>query len=162
MTSTTRISLKSLPCTILQGYYRASLWPVRLAPLFELGLRVYLAQVFFRSGLTKIQTWDSTLYLFNEVYQVPVLSPTHAALLATGGELGLSVLLVLGLLGRFATSGLFILNLVAVISYADLSPAGLNQHESWGLLLATLLILGRWSWSLDTFLNRACPHNSRS
>jgi putative oxidoreductase len=40
--------------------------------------------------------------------------------MAASAELGLSVLLVLGLFGRFATAGLFILNIVAVISYADL------------------------------------------
>ncbi len=154
MTHSLRTIIIRLPGTLIKGYYRAALWPTRLAPLFELGLRFYLARVFFRSGLTKITTWDSTLYLFNDVYQVPLLSPTHAAILATTGELGLSVLLVIGLFGRFATAGLFILNLVAVISYADLSPAGLNQHESWGLLLGTLLILGHWSWSLDRLIQR--------
>ena len=65
------------------------------------------------------------------------------ATLATAGELGLSTLLVLGLGDRFAAAGLFILNAVAVISYPDLSDAGRNQHLSWGLLLAVLLILSR-------------------
>jgi putative oxidoreductase len=72
--------------------------------------------------------------------------------MAASAELGLSVLLVLGLLGRFAASGLFILNIVAVISYADLSEAGLNQHLSWGILLAVLLILSRGRWSVDAWL----------
>jgi putative oxidoreductase len=72
--------------------------------------------------------------------------------MAASAELGLSVLLVLGLFGRFAASGLFILNIVAVISYADLSEAGLNQHLSWGILLAVLLILSRGRWSIDVWL----------
>jgi putative oxidoreductase len=118
----------------------------------DLGLRLYLANVFFKSGWTKIQTWDSTLYLFNDVYQVPLLPPDVAATMAASAELGLSVLLVLGLFGRFAASGLFILNIVAVISYADLSEAGLNQHLSWGILLAVLLILSRGRWSIDAWL----------
>ena len=140
---------------IAQFYYRASHLPEYLAPVFDLGLRLFLANVFFKSGLTKIQNWDSTLYLFSDVYQVPVLYPELAAYLATGAELGLPVLLVAGLFGRFATAGLFILNLVAVISYyAELSEAGLNQHLYWGILLAVLLIISKGAWSVDSWLEK--------
>ena len=139
---------------IARFYYSASHLPECLAPLMDLGLRLYLANVFFKSGWTKIQSWDSTLYLFNDVYHVPLLPPEVAAYMATGAELGLSVLLVLGLFGRFAASGLFILNIVAVISYADLSQGGLNQHLSWGILLGVLLILSRGSWSMDFWLEK--------
>ena len=85
-----------------------------------------------------------------------VFSDTTAATLATTGELGLSTLLVLGLGGRFAAAGLFILNAVAVISYPDLSDAGRNQHLSWGLLLAVLLILSRGKWSVDAWAQHKC------
>jgi putative oxidoreductase len=139
---------------IARFYYSASHLPEYLAPLMDLGLRLYLANVFFKSGWTKIQSWDSTLYLFNDVYHVPLLPPEVAAYMAAGAELGLSVLLVLGLFGRFAASGLFILNIVAVISYADLSEAGLNQHLSWGILLGVLLILSRGQWSMDALLEK--------
>ncbi|MDE1942815.1 MAG: DoxX family protein [Betaproteobacteria bacterium] len=145
--------MKALTC-LLRGYFKASRLPELIAPAFDLGLRIYLASVFFKSGLTKIANWDSTLYLFQEVYHVPLLPPDIAATLAASAELGLSVLLTLGLFGRFAAAGLFILNGVAVISYADLSPAGLNQHLSWGLLLAVLLILSRGSWSADFLLEK--------
>lgn len=137
---------------IIRPYYSASHLPEYLAPLMDLGLRLYLANVFFKSGWTKILSWDSTLYLFNDVYHVPLLPPAVAATMAASAELGLSVLLVLGLFGRFAASGLFILNIVAVISYADLSQGGLNQHLSWGILLAVLLILSRGRWSIDACL----------
>ena len=117
-------------------YYSASHWPEFLAPLLDLGLRLYVAEVFFKSGLTKIKNWDSTLYLFSDVYQVPLLNTDVAAYMATAGELGLSVLLVLGLFGRFAAAGLFILNAVAAYSYySGLSEAGLFQHFAWGILL---------------------------
>ena len=136
-------------------YYLASHLPEYLAPMFDLGLRLFLANVFFKSGLTKIQSWDSTLYLFSDVYQVPLLPPEFAAYLATSAELGLSVLLVLGLFGRFAAAGLFILNLVAVISYyTGLSEAGLNQHLYWGLLLGVLLLISRGAWSVDAWLEK--------
>ncbi|MDO8369990.1 MAG: DoxX family protein [Candidatus Nitrotoga sp.] len=135
-------------------YYKASHLPEYLAPLIDLGLRLYLASIFFKSGLTKVQSWDSTLYLFSDVYNVPLLPPEVAASMAAGAELGLSVLLVLGLFGRFAAAGLFILNGVAVISYADLSDAGINQHLSWGILLGVLLILSRGNWSVDALLEK--------
>lgn len=147
--------MKVLAC-LARFYYRPSRWPEYLAPVFDLGLRLYLANVFFKSGLTKVSNWDSTLYLFSDVYHVPLLSPEVAATMAASAELGLSALLVFGLFGRFAAAGLFILNIVAVISYADLSEAGLNQHLSWGILLAVLLILSRGNWSIDAWLER-CP-----
>lgn len=137
---------------IARFYYKASHWPEYLAPLLDLGLRLYLASVFFKSGLTKVQSWDSTLYLFNDVYHVPLLPPDVAATMAASAELGLSVLLVLGLLGRFAAAGLSILNVVAVVSYADLSQAGLNQHLSWGILLGVMLAASRWQWSADAWI----------
>lgn len=146
---------------VLRHYYTASHWPEYLAPLLDLLMRLYLANVFFKSGLTKIQSWDSTLYLFSDVYQVPLLPSDVAAYMATGAELGLPVLLVLGLFGRFAASGLFILNAVAAYSYySGLSEAGLNQHLYWGIMLAVLLVISRGAWSADTWLEQLVhPHD---
>lgn len=138
---------------MIRFYYTASRWPEYLVPVLDLGLRLFLANVFFKSGLTKIKNWDSTLYLFSDVYQVPLIDPEIAAWLATSAELGLPVLLVLGLFGRFAAAGLFILNLVAVISYySSLSEAGLNLHLYWGMLLTVLLVMSRSAWSVDAWL----------
>ncbi|WP_297496456.1 DoxX family protein [Ferrovum sp.] len=145
--------MKRLAC-LAKFYYNAAHWPEYLAPLMDLGLRLYLANVFMKSGLTKIKSWDSTLYLFSDVYNVPLLPPEIAALMATSAELGLSTLMILGLFGRFAAAGLFILNLVAVISYADLSEAGINQHLSWGILLGVMLILSRGNWSIDAWIEK--------
>lgn len=144
----------NLLSSLARHYYKASHLPEYLAPLIDLGLRLYLANIFFKSGLTKVLSWDSTLYLFSDVYNVPLLPPEVAASIAAGAELGLSMLLVLGLFGRFAAVGLFILNGVAVISYPDLSDAGINQHLSWGILLGVLLILSRGNWSVDAWLEK--------
>jgi putative oxidoreductase len=139
----------------IKFYYTASHWPEYFAPVLDVGLRIFLAMVFFKSGLTKIKNWDSTLYLFSDVYQVPVLPPELAAYMATAGELALPVLLVAGLFGRFAAAGLFILNLVAAISYySGLSEAGRNQHLYWGLLLLVLLMMSNGRWSLDAWLEK--------
>jgi len=147
---------------MVRYYYYASHLPEYLAPVLDLVLRLFLADVFFKSGLTKIKTWDSTLYLFRDVYQVPLLSPEFAAWLATGAELGLSVLLVLGLFGRFAATGLFILNIVAVISYSELSEAGLSHHLYWGLLLGVLLVISRGKWSMDYWLEGRLQATART
>lgn len=139
----------------LNHYYRMSRWTALAAPALNVGLRLFLANVFFKSGLTKIQTWDSTLYLFREEYKVPLLPPDFAAWLGTGAELALPVLLVFGLFGRFAALGLFILNAVAAYSYYEqLSDAGRLQHLYWGMLLAVLLVHGLGKWSADTWLEK--------
>lgn len=112
-----------------------------MAPVADLVARLYIAKVFFSSGLNKIQDWDSTLYLFQEEYHVPFLSPEVAAVMGTAGELGFSVLLAAGLFTRFAACGLFFMNVMAVISYYDSlkdSPAALQDHLEWGILLAIL------------------------
>ncbi len=137
----------------IQYYYTAARWPEHLAPLLDVGIRLLLADAFFKSGLTKIKNWDSTLFLFSDVYQVPLLNYELAAYLATGAELALPVLLVIGLYTRFAAAGLFILNGVAVISYySELSEAGLNQHLYWGILLAVVLAISRSRWTLDSII----------
>ncbi len=118
-------------------------------PAAALAARLYLAQVFFLSGLTKIRDWDTTLLLFTEEYRVPLLSPSIAAVAGTAGELVLPVLLLLGLAGRFAALGLSVVNVVAVISLADIAPAALQQHITWGVLLAALALYGVGKWSLD-------------
>ena len=69
---------------------------VALEPLFVLALRLYLFRVFFVSGLTKLRSWNSTLYLFSNEYHVPVLPPAVAAVMGAGGELIFPVMLLLG------------------------------------------------------------------
>jgi putative oxidoreductase len=118
-------------------------------PLALLAARLYVAQVFFSAGLTKLRDWDTTLALFADEYQVPLLSPPVAAVLGTAGELVLPVLLALGLAGRFAAAGLSVVNAVAVISLAEIAPAALQQHLLWGSLLLGLLLWGPGRWSLD-------------
>lgn len=125
-----------------------------LTPVFDLAIRLYVASVFFRSGWLKLSDWESTLVLFENEYQVPLLSPNLAAILGTGGELALPVLLALGLAGRFGAAGLFVVNLVAVLSYPDLSDLGRADHLLWGVLLLVALLHGPGRISLDFWLMR--------
>jgi len=125
-----------------------------LGTLFDLGIRVWAAQVFFKSGLTKIDSWDSTLFLFNDVYAVPLLPPALAAWLATAAELALPVLLVIGLATRLGALGLFILNYVAVVSFPDMGAVGIKDHLLWGVLLAMIFFHGPGRLSVDEWLRR--------
>jgi putative oxidoreductase len=134
-----------------------------LQPLAALAARLYVAYVFFLSGLTKIRDWGTTVSLFTDEYKVPFLSPEVAAAMGTAGELVLPVLLVLGLGGRFAALGLFVINVVAVISLSEIPPAALQQHITWGVLLAGLAVFGCGKYALDHVIipnmNRKALHN---
>ncbi len=125
-----------------------------LQPLALLLARVYVAKVFFLSGLTKLRDWNITLALFQDEYQVPLLPPEVAAAMGTAGELVLPVLLVLGLGGRFAALGLSVVNVVAVLSLAEIGEAALQGHVFWGCLLIVLVLWGPGKWSIDAWLKR--------
>lgn len=124
------------------------------APLADLAVRLWIANVFFKSGLTKIQSMDSTLMLFRYEYSVPYLSPETAAYLGTAAELTLPVFLALGLLGRYAAVGLFVFNIVAVISYPGLNDPGLRDHQVWGVLLLVTVCHGPGKLSIDSLIQR--------
>ncbi len=125
-----------------------------LAPALDFGIRLLVASVFFKSGLTKIASWSTTLALFENEYMVPVLPPQVAAYVGTGVELGLPVLLVLGLGTRLSAVVLFVFNIIAVISYPDLSEVGLKDHQYWGLLLLVTLCHGPGKLSFDHLIRR--------
>lgn len=128
-----------------------------LAPAIDLAIRLLVASVFFKSGLTKIANWESTLALFTNEYAVPLLAPELAALLGTGVELIFPVLLVVGLGARFSALLLFAFNVIAVISYPDLGEVGLRDHQTWGLLLLITLLHGPGKLSLDHLISRRYP-----
>jgi putative oxidoreductase len=125
-----------------------------LSSIFQLLLRVYVANVFFKSGLTKIADFSSTIALFENEYKVPLLSPTLAAISGTATELALPVLLVLGIATRPTALALFIFNIVAVLSYPDISEVGVQDHKLWGLMLLVTLIHGPGRIALDHQIQR--------
>lgn len=138
---------------------RAATW---LATPLLFAFRWYVAWQFLKSGWLKISSWDSTLYLFQEEYHVPLLPPEMAAVAGTAGELVFPALLVMGLLTRFAALGLSAVNVLAVISYAhvllgDGFEAALGQHYLWGTLLLVVLVFGPGKWSLDEWLGGRKP-----
>jgi putative oxidoreductase len=131
-----------------------------LSPLSILAIRLWVAWVFFKSGLTKINSWDSTMYLFEYEYAVPLLSPEMAAYLGTAVELSLPILLAFGLAGRFGAIALFIFNITAVLSYPDLNAAGIRDHQVWGIMLLVPVLFGPGKLSIDYLLcKKVCPTN---
>jgi len=134
-----------------------------LAPVADLGIRLWAAKFFWDSALTKIQLGGdfpyiglgpSTLMLFQYEYHVPLIPYDVAAYIGTATELVFPVLLVIGLAGRFAAFVLFVFNIVAVISYPDLSQAGHVQHQLYGTLLLLPLLRGPGVISIDHFIRR--------
>ena len=144
--STAQLRSKALP--LLQ---MAQTLLTHLQAPAALAARIFVGMAFFRSGLTKIADWDTTLALFADEYHVPLLPPHIAAVAGTFGELFFPVLLILGLFGRFSAMSLFFVNIMAVISLSELAPAGLQQHQFWGSLLLALVLWGPGKWSMDAW-----------
>lgn len=140
------------PPVLARAWLRVIGWLEALQPLALLAARLYVAKAFFWSGLTKIRDWDTTLALFADEYHVPVLPPEVAAVAGTTGELVLPVLLAIGLAGRFSAMGLFVLNIVAVLSLQEIADAALQQHIFWGSLLTGLILWGPGKWSVDHYI----------
>ena len=123
-----------------------------ISPLFLLGLRVYVADAFFKSGLTKIQDFSSTVALFESEYKVPVISPMLAAVSGTAAELVLPALLLVGVASRPTALALFVFNIVAEVSYPDISAVGVKDHILWGTMILVVVFFGTGRLSVDQWL----------
>jgi putative oxidoreductase len=144
-------------------YDPAVAWLAVLGHVVDLVIRLDVAQVFFRSGMVKIRSWDGTLYLFHNEYRVPLLPPELAAWLGTFGELFLPPLLALGLATRFAALSLSMFNIVAVISFWHVlrdNEAALTSHVYWGLLLLVTLTHGPGKLSIDHLIVKRLNTNN--
>jgi putative oxidoreductase len=123
-----------------------------LLPLFDLSVRLYLAHIFWKGGMVKLSSWMSTVMLFTMVYDVPLLPPEIAAYVTTVVELGGSCLLAIGLAGRWAALLLFGLNIVASISYGQISEAALQEAFYVGILFLYFVLHGPGLLSADALL----------
>lgn len=120
--------------------------------LLAIPLRLAVATVFWNSAMTKLASWDTTLFLFADEYQVPLLPPELAAYMATTIELTMPVLLVLGFLTRPAAAGL--LGMTAVIEIF-VYPQAWPTHIQWAAMLLVLLCRGAGKLSIDRLLARS-------
>ncbi|WP_299437821.1 DoxX family protein [uncultured Rhodospira sp.] len=125
-------------------------------PLWVIGLfaRLGIAGVFWRSGQTKVSGWEitnSTYFLFQDEYAVPVLPPELAAQIATAAEHLFPILLILGLFTRLSALGL--LGMTAVIQ-VFVYPGNWPEHTLWATALLLLLLRGPGPVSLDALFGR--------
>jgi len=125
-----------------------------LSAPFLLAIRLYLAYVFIKSGLTKVVDFSSTVALFENEYKVPFLSPTLAAVAGTAAEFILPALFALGLASRPTAVAFFVFNAVACLSYPDISMSGIQDHELWGFMMLVVLFQGPGAWSLDRWIQK--------
>lgn len=124
-----------------------------LAPIVLLAIRLWMADIFFRSGLLKIQDLGSATFLFTEVHPVPLLPPVLAAYIATAVELVASTLLALGLCARLAALPMLAMTLVIQFIVGANDPAfHVDEHYYWMFLLIIVIAFGPGALSLDRWL----------
>ena len=117
--------------------------------LLALASRIAVADIFWRSGRTKVNGFsirEETFYLFREEYKVPLLPPDLAAYLGTVGEHIFPVLLVIGFASRLSALALFGMTLVIQFFVV---PGGWPEHILWLALLGSIIARGPGAISLD-------------
>ena len=120
--------------------------------LAAFGLRLFPASVFFASGRSKVEGFsiaDSTWFLFEHEYALPLIPSDWAAVAATLAEHLLPLLLVLGFGTRLAALGLLMMTLVIQIF---VYPSAWQTHGLWAACFLALIAKGPGRWSLDHLL----------
>jgi putative oxidoreductase len=120
-----------------------------IGPLFFLYVRLWIARIFWDSGLCKIQSWPTTLMLFKNEYKVPAFPPTLAAYFATLIELTCPVLIAIGFASRLAAIPMLIMTLVIQCTYLCV-----NEHIYWGMILGLIICYGPGTLSCDFFIRK--------
>ncbi|MCA0371103.1 MAG: DoxX family protein [Proteobacteria bacterium] len=141
--------MKKFMCVLAPLYMRAVTFLERLSFLPVLGIRLWIASVFWRSGLTKISDLERTIALFMDEYHVPLISPEVAAYMSTAAELSMPILLVLGLGARFAALALLFMTGVIEFTYMHF-----DIHIVWSLMLTLILCQGAGKASLDYWIKK--------
>ncbi|SEM63616.1 putative oxidoreductase [Gemmobacter aquatilis] len=119
-----------------------------------LALRLFPALVFLASGQTKVDGFaiaDSTWYLFEHDYALPLIPPAWAAVAATLAEHVFPVLLILGLATR--ASALALLGMTLTIQIF-VYPDAWATHGLWAACFLGLIAGGPGRLSLDRQLLR--------
>ena len=125
-------------------------------PVFNLAARIWMGKIFLDSGLARVANWDNQPFLFETEYKLGLLSPKLWAIVTTGAELVLPVLLFVGVLTRVPALGL--LGMTAfihfVVGFANddyLAP----YHYVWMLAFGYLVIRGGGPLSVDGLIKRS-------
>lgn len=132
---------------------QANMWADHIPQdLVQIPARVFPAVVFWQSARTKVDGFsikDSTYFLFEHVYALPLIPSAPAAVLATVAEHVLPVLLILGLFARVSALGLLVMTAVIQIF---VFPGAWVTHGLWAAALLVTLAQGPGRLSLDHWL----------
>ncbi len=125
-----------------------------LSPVLLLVIRLYMANIFFKSGMLKFNNyldgrWENTIMMFEDFHPIPGIPAEYAAILGTGAELILPVLLAFGLFGRFGAAGLLFMTLVIQFIVPAEYEMSNPDHYYWMMLLAVPLLKGSGIISID-------------
>jgi putative oxidoreductase len=132
------------------GLYKRFLHYINaLSPAMMLIVRLWVAHIFFVSGMLKISDWSNTIYLFTNEFPVPGMPPLVAAIFGTTFELSCPVLLTLGLASRLATLPLLVMTAVINFTYDNNI-----EHYYWAMLLGMILTYGPGKLSLDYLIGK--------
>jgi uncharacterized membrane protein YphA (DoxX/SURF4 family) len=121
-----------------------------LEPVFNVAARIWMGKIFLDSGIARVINWGSQEFLFGTEYGLGLFPPKLWAIITTGCELVLPVLLFVGLFTRVPALGLLIMTAFIhfVVGYANedyLAP----YHYVWMLAFGYLFIRGGGPLSLD-------------
>ncbi len=126
-----------------------------LSPLLDLAIRLWLAQVFWVSGILKLADWQTALYLAANEYPVSWMNPVSAAYLGVSIEIIGALLLAFGLATRVAAVFLLALTIVIQLEYK-----ALNEHLYWAVLFGWYFVMGAGPLSLDAALRRGIARSA--
>jgi len=118
-------------------------------PKLELLIRFWLAKVFFMSGVMKIAEGSNLIDVLHSQYSAPLFSHASGAYLGGAIETIAAVLIIIGLLTRYASFALLALTLLS----PHFGVEGDRQLLS-AVLLAWLTINGAGPISLDSLFRR--------
>ncbi|MBT4740383.1 MAG: DoxX family protein [Rhodospirillaceae bacterium] len=124
-------------------------------PVVDLAVRLWIGLVFFRSGLQKLDDWESTLFLFEYEYVLPVIPFEWAAYMGTAFELAMPILLFVGLAARLAAVPLLTMALTIQFILGANSPAYNDfNHFAWMTFLLVIIARGPGKLSIDHWLRQ--------
>lgn len=131
----------------ISSIYKFDHWFDKFSSVVNFVARLYLARIFFLSGLTKIDNWNATLFLFKHEYIVPLLSSELAAIIATFVELVLVPLFFFGFMTRYIALCLLAMTMVIHFSYMENA-----EHYYWMIIYSMVAVYGGGYLSLDNLL----------
>ena len=125
--------------------------------LIAIPARVFPAVTFWLSGRTKVdgllRVSDSTVFLFQHEYDIPLIPFRIAAYLTTYAEHLLPILLLVGLASRLSAAAVFVMTaIIQIFVY----PGAWATHLGWSAALMFLVFRGPGQLSIDALIRRVC------